>query len=308
MKKRSLITKLALSGVALAATAATLATSTYAWYTKNTSVGTNAIGTTTASTGDASILIKGNKEGATWKQTLVAGDLVLSGNTDNLLPTSYKNAATGETSVTAGWYTKINTAEVTPNKISFSLSLKTVPTSDDVKVKISSITVANTTADADSSTDGIQLPTTENLLTGTAYSGDVLDALAIRVASSSYEDNETLKSGHSNSVLNAAGYSLTPGNGIVTKASTDTHTAATYIDGYTAHTYVNAILAGSVTNTTSDVTNLTDGSVYFYLPANGKALTLTFDIYLDGANAKCFDVLKGQTFTVALGFNTVTEA
>lgn len=308
MKKRSLITKLALSGVALAATAATLATSTYAWYTTNTSVGTNAIGTTTASTGDASILIKGNKEGATWKQTLVAGDLVLSGNTDNLLPTSYKNAATGETSVTAGWYTKTNTAEATPNKISFSLSLKTVPTAHDVKVKISSITVANTTADADGVTPGNQLPTTENLLTGTAYSGDVLDALAIRVASSSYEDSETLESDHSNSVLNAAGYSLAPGNGIVTKASADTHTAATYIDGYTAHTYVNAILADSVKNTTSDVTNLTDGSVYFYLPASGKALTLTFDIYLDGANEKCFDVLKGQTFTVALGFNTVTEA
>ena len=189
--------------------------------------------------------------------------------------------------------------------------MKTVPTSEDVKVAISSITVANTTADANSDKEGVQLPTTENLLTGEAYNGNVLDALAIRVSKTEYETGYKLKDGSTNATLNDAGYSLTPEVGIVKKDSTDVHEAATYItstDADTAHKYVNKIMPNSVTNTTTDVVALTNGLVYFYLPADGKALTLTFDIYLDGANAKCYDVLKGQTFTVSLGFNTVTTA
>lgn len=298
MKKRSLITKLALSGVALAATAATLATSTYAWYTSNSTVEANQITGSSADLGEASVLIKGNADGATWKQKLTSADITISGN--DLKPVTYDN--------TQDKYVDLKNAAIVgdPAVKKFSLYFKTVSTSNDVKLKISSISIANTTADANTSTpDTIDLPSTENLLTGTQYKGDILDSLALRISNISTETGANLDSASTNASLNKAGYSLAPDSGNVSRSSSDKHDLSDlYISGYTAHTYVNAIMGeGTVTKDKTDVAEINDGDVYFYLEKTGKYTKVDFEIYLDGANEKCFDVLKNQSFSFNITFD-----
>ena len=73
------LSKLILSGAAVAACAATLGTSTYAWYTTNTEVSANDIVGASAGVGDASISISGTGNAGTWKNSITYGQTITVG-------------------------------------------------------------------------------------------------------------------------------------------------------------------------------------------------------------------------------------
>lgn len=307
--------KLILSGTALAAVAATGATSTYAWYTTNTEVNANNIIGASAATGDASIFISGTGAAGSWKQTIDydAGEIILSGagvadendpEEGGLTPVTYVAGTTNN------WLNQKGQAVTTPNVINFDLYFKTAPTDDDVKIAIKSVTVENTTTGYAGT--NASLPQFENILTGSSYSVNVLEALALKVGN--YSSTEA-----SNSYVGC--YSLTPG-GIVAAAEDYTHAAGSKISGYTAHEYVNEVMTGEkeatsaqgVTQITSAVASFptfsaTDESIAIAtLPAAGTAVSVPFTVFLNGADVDCFDACKGQTFKFSIQFAIVKEA
>lgn len=227
--------KLIMSGVALAACAATLTSTTYAWYTTNTEVQANNISGATADTGSASVFISGN--GTNWYNKLDASSegtdkITLTGSP--LLPVTLSETGT--------WIDQKSTEVGSPSMRSFTLHFKTAKTDSPVALGIHTITIKNTVA-----TDS--LPEYENLLTGGTYTANCLDSLAFNMVSTTEED------------LYKTGYSLTPGSGCVSAASGYSYSKGTQISDYTAHTYVNAVVPGSVTNTSTLVTTLTADDV-----------------------------------------------
>lgn len=278
MKKRSLITKLALSGVALAATAATLATSTYAWYTTNTSVEANKISGASADSSDASVFISANG-GTNWYQKLDGtsnGNDKITINGSSLLPVTVDTDG--------NWVDQKSASVISPSVYTFTLSFKTSKTSEPVKLGIHSISVENTSGAKQA----------ENILTGEEYKVDILNSLAFKMESGTETD------------LTKTAYSLTPGNGCIGGTVDST---ATGIQGQNAHEYVNAVVAGSVSNTVTKVTNIfADKVVIATLPADGSQIDVKFTIFLDGADVDCYDACKGQTFTVNFNFAVITDS
>lgn len=282
MKKRSLITKLALSGVALAATAATLATSTYAWYTTNTSVEANQISGATADAGEASIFISNTGTDGSWRQKLTGEDEITFSST-KLMPVTLSDGK---------WVDQIG-GEVSGSYVEFALYFKTAATTGNASVNlgIAGITVKNTTK---------EVVKADNLLNGSQYSVDVLKALALQIDSTTSPSTTGASNKH--------GYSLTPGNGCVSKDSTGTdynESPITDPSYKSAHDYANAVVDGSVTQTKSTTTNLAANTVFAVLPGDGKPVSATFRIFLDGADEDCFDACKGQDFMINLTFSVV---
>lgn len=275
--------KLIMSGVALAACAATLTSTTYAWYTTNTEVQANNISGATADTGSASVFISDN--GTNWYNKLDASSegtdkITLAGSP--LLPVTLSSEGK--------WIDQKSEEVASPSMRSFTLHFKTAKTNSPVKLGIHTITIKNAVATA-------SLPTYENLLTGETYTANCLNALAFNMNSTTEAD------------LYKTGYSLTPGSGCVSAASGYTYEEGTKISGYTAHTYVNAVASGSVTNTSTLVTTLTaDDVTIVTLPADGTSKTVTFNIFLDGADEDCFDACKNQNFVVNFSFKVIEQA
>ena len=90
MIKKNLV-KLALSGAALAAVAATLGTSTYAWYTTNPTVSANNIVGASSDTGSSSIFISKDSEAdKDWSASVTFGDTAFA--SASMLPLQYANA------------------------------------------------------------------------------------------------------------------------------------------------------------------------------------------------------------------------
>lgn len=301
MKKRSLITKLALSGVALAATAATLATSTYAWYTTNTSVDANGVTGSSASSGDASIFISKNGT-SNWQQSIsfTADDFenlamipVQLSKTDGSL---YPLTSAGTLSTTAAT-TKVDYLE-------FSLYFKTAATSKNIPLYLQSLTIKNSVS---------KLPEYDNLLNGqtasegkslgisgtdSKYTKDIVNAISYTITSdtteTTYGDNKTFTA-----LDGKTAYNPTAVSGWVTSIK-ETGSATD------AHAYYEAVSNKELVEVqkTEDAIDGVANQLVAVLNKEGTAAKVTFRFYLNGADKDCFDACKGQTFTVDFKFNS----
>lgn len=164
MKKN--LTKLALSGAALAAVAATLGTSTYAWYTTNPTVSANNIVAGTSDTGSSSIFIsKDSDEAKNWSSSVTLTNADFVSADPSLTPLSYATAGQFKSVVTnTGALGAASNPGNSVAQVTLYFKSSKVADNNAQAIYIKSIQVVNTTADADAKTAGRQMPTADNLL------------------------------------------------------------------------------------------------------------------------------------------------
>ncbi len=298
--------KLIMSGVALAACAATLTSTTYAWYTTNTTVEAVGLSASTAATGDASILISRTGNAGTWKQSVSLSDIT----TSSMVPLQYVSdsqalyASDGTTGASTGQY------------ITFDLFFKTTKMSSDsaqVKLGIDDMKVYN---DAASIAD---LPKYENLVNGCGndtsgikqtvgqYQVDAAQCLAMywkNADGNTYTANDNTPASL-DSVLykKASDGSVTASDGTkLTKSTTGLGCTEGVLN---AKTYVETVQGTEVP--ASNVSgNLNLDTQVCTLLGSGASCKVTFFIYLDGGDQMCFDACKGQTFHFDLTFSVIS--
>ena len=296
--------KLIMSAAALAACAATLTSTTYAWYTTNTEVTASGLTAGSASSGDSSILISKTGENNTWMQnitdltaktqaTLVP--LMLDSTDGKLYPVS-------NTVNTEGQITLSTTAATKSSFVEFDLWFKTSATDNNVPIYLKSMTIANTASSID------DLPAFENLNNGkdeaginktaTSYKKDIVDALAFTIQTNS--DSETTYGKNSPFTLLDGKSAYKPIGGWMTSLGTEG-------EATNAHTYYNKLdsnkqLAESISTDNSAV--IDSDKMICVLKNDGTKAHVTFRFYLNGSDVDCFDACKGQNFKLSLSFTS----
>ena len=278
MKFTKLTKKLLLSALSLGLAVVTLTTTTFAWYTSSTEAqaGNGSAGTS-GQTSDSSLMISSDygivedKKTAHWGPTAVIDS---SYSVSNLVPLQYdgefKPLGEEASAVTSGYY-------------EFKLWFKTTGASTSVDVFLKDITITNTSTVK-------EYPT---LLSGdipagcpvTSYYVDVVQALDLVVESDG-----------SAAAYNLSGYM-------------ESYKQTTGFDGETpdAIDYYNAVMPTDLTgsdniNTPLDHANI--GAIDAPVDGVDQVLEVTFTIFLNGWDAYCFDVCRGQSFSVSLDFTT----
>ncbi|MCR5350805.1 MAG: hypothetical protein K6E20_07435 [Acholeplasmatales bacterium] len=345
------LTKLALSGVALAAVAATLGTSTYAWYVANSKAEVSSISGTSNSTASGSLLINKLKvDGSNvaslntaWTNKITATDLAFT-NSPALQPVTRDMSYTS-TSGKTGWHlvdgSAVSAANINNYVGYFLIGIKTT----DANKKTVNMTW------------GIQNDTVTPL-PQTAYVGDDKGAPSGINAGGSFTEDfiYALKFDWHVEELTAAAVTSYVTNGTSTTAESVTTTTArtaykaesfkgltlataynaangnteapapVYKNTFTgikndgnAHTYYKALSDDNRENTgtaaapvygsiiggeTETSTNFAD--ISFNLPDTTKEYVLVVRYWLDGADEQCFDSCIGQTFTMAMKFESTT--
>lgn len=282
--------KLIMSAAALAACAATLTSTTYAWYTANTTVDAKGITGTTAETGSSSIQIaKEKEENKKWSSlvNLESKDIT---NYDKLTPLQYNNDFT---------FTDLKGANSTDGYLSFTLYFRTAKTSKDVPLYLKTFTATNTAenlTDFDNMVyDSKVASNWEKGMDSNApkYSVDAVRCLGLVMDSDSAED------------LKNKSYQVTEGT---LKTETTTTTDADALKYYNAFMATGSSLSKADNTKLVDVTeaNSTSGTALQVgnLDKDGAVTTITFKVYLDGWDKYCFDACKGQTFNFTVSFTS----
>jgi hypothetical protein len=330
------LTKLILSGAAVAAVAATLGTSTYAWYVANDTVKATGIEGASAATSAASIFISRNS--TDWGSEVSLSGNIASGDIDatkytlggvgdpwvrgnNLLPVEYAGVSAGADTFkllgteSSGTYT----AQTTTTSIAdgaakqftlFFRTSKVASAADAPNVYLKSLTITNAATNAGA------LPAADNLnfngdaavggvgTSNSQYKVDIRHALGLTIYSTATGANVGNVNGNTfDPESRTTPYSSTG----VTDGSAD---ALAYYNKYMNTNYTYAMN----TNPKKEIkaSNYTAGTGETVSPINlGKLdytgetyITVTFSIYLDGWDTFCFDACKGQTFGFDLQFTS----
>ena len=312
--KKSRITKLALSGAAVAALAATFSTSTYAWYVSNKVANVNGgTGQTGSAGADGSVLLSwnGTAQNAKWAKDLDFTDTA-NGAPDisgvKLTPVHYD--ATG----TAGFYNldasgakaasalTANSTSDSGSYLSFTIYAKT-ESATPITVR-PSFTINNTTTSLTGLEQLAYVGTADGspVATGTNFVYNCLDALYV-------QQNTTASSGSGNSATEGAVTALT----YVAASKTGVRGTTTIGSGWTAagagnaHTYYNTVsgntLSFGLTPACADAddaqNNVTAGTLSDIVLTT-TPLAITYNIFLDGGDLDCFNSCAGQTISFSL--------
>jgi hypothetical protein len=307
------LTKLALSGVALAAVAATLGTSTYAWYVTNATATANGVQGTAQAGGTGNVLVAQgstantavNDHGAFQQNITMAGsNYGLDGSTtvattasgllpatpgtaaiatDATSPSTYANAITSSSQISSAvWVDKDGHAQASGNYIKFDIwVLSTSKTTINLSYSISNIT-----AQADVKTQLAYASTglPEDVDQGDAFAVNMVDALRMAI------------------VPTGASLATTVSTGLFDVAASASATSATYgsfTTGGSANDYLTAVLGEDCV--TAGVTGVSQSVIPLTVVANQEA-KLTFYMWLEGTDAQCFDSCNGQSFKVDFTF------
>lgn len=286
--------KLIMSAAALAACAATLTSTTYAWYTANTTVDAKGITGTTAETGTSSIQIaKEEGENKKWS-SLVNLELSDITNYNKLTPLQYNSDFT---------FTDLKGAPSTDGYLSFTLYFRTAKTSENVPLYLKTFTATNAAVnltDFDNMVydSGVTSPTWTKGMDSSApkYSVDAVRCLGLVMESTSA------------STLKNNSYQVTEGT---LKTETTTTTNADALKYYNAFMAAESPLSKADNDKLVDVTekNSTAGTPLKVgdLDKDGAVTTITFKVYLDGWDKYCFDACKGQTFNFTVSFTSDSD-
>lgn len=325
MKKRSLITKLALSGVALAATAATLATSTYAWYTTNTDVDANNISGGTAGAADSSIFVSTN--GTDFSQsvdfTVTTGEGGNATTMDTANGSNFATASLKPAQLINGEFKKMDekTSSDASDVLTFYIYFKTAATTSNVPLYLSSVSIQNVKYKNGDKTE-LNDHLTDNLLANTSdkkddqakpaigvdrnygkYAVDVVNALGIMTTTTTAAYAVKTASGS----VEALTKKLDPQSYVKSITSTNVGTA-------NALNYYNEVMNAKLTKKdtvdTLTAVNTAIGSrtQIATLKSDGSVCAVKFDIFLNGWDDYCYDACKGQSFTFNLAFSSVNTA
>lgn len=305
--------KLLLSGVALAACAATLSTTTYAWYVSNSEANATAVGGSTAAAGgDGNILVSKNKEGDATKPAAFQQNISFNGDTTNVkVPTKGLNPVSKDVEAGEGVTALKPTGEnVTPTGW-HSVDLSAVATTDaymtfDIWVlstKATSVTVELTTKNTTAETS-VTKQTCYNasgapadIAQGATFAIDAVEALRMEIDQYNCTDAAgTLPE----SVTNTGVYSV--------KAISKSYSSPSYFTtpgSADAQDYYNALL-GKLPDGGDTQDDPTATFTTITVVAN-KPTKLSFKVWLEGRDSLCFDSCAGQTFTFDFKFTTPTE-
>jgi len=315
------LTKLALSGVALAAVAATLGTSTYAWYISNTTATVSgAQGSTSQASTEGSLYAASPTMYAAgeWGNNVALDPATDYTQNNNLNPVTIANstkttaftpvAPQGWTAPTNGAFVDKEGKEVADSSAVLEFDYYLI-TRGDKPVKIQpKLTITNTTEKVSGKYAGTQtsysannLPTGVESKTGVEFKVDAVYALRVEIT-------------------NDAAYTAVKTGGAEVETSsafaTTVYDAATAFAAYTlktdmvkggkANEYYNSIVDGvnlyGCAAGTGDKTNLykdvaapegTWGA--FYLVPNEET-HISFRIWLEGTDADCYDSCVSQSF------------
>ena len=308
--------KLIMSAAALAACAATLTSTTYAWYTSNTEVSAEKISGNSATSGSDLLLISStfaNNAPTNWNTTVTP---TWTGDLNSLAPVTYSDGNLVSLSYDTG---ALQLVESTNSIAQFDLYFKLSSTTD-AKLYVENLTITNDT--------GENLPIKDILsgnyaalglsATDTSYSVNMLRALKFDFEFTPYtQSGETVTAGKTIEKV------YDPETLFTDAEMKDSLTGKT---GYNAHTYMNAVMSkdwtiaetytdGSIVKngaTGSTGTKDTAWSLGDLLTAGTTAtakqyVKLTVKAYLDGSDLACFDACQGQSFSVSMKFTTAQD-
>jgi len=327
------LSKIAIAGAALAATAATLGTSTYAWYVSNDKVAMDGVtGATAGEEVGANLVISGNEIAATGDSPASWGPKVkltkatdgteytTEGTSSLFLATALDPQSMDESAQTETWKDNEGTDITTKAKfIEFKIWIKN---SKDALLE-PRFGVANTTDSAALKTQTAYnpngLPTGVN--SGDSFTVDAVQALRMEIT----KESVAAYSGAS-STLQYTGDSITKEIFKVAEASYKTNLEDKYATDTTifktggdANEYYKNMKGIAAYNTTgygvTDGAGTSKASVYtnekaewgkFNVKAD-EAIKLTFRIWLEGADKDCWDSCIAQTFAFNLNFAVTKE-
>jgi hypothetical protein len=325
--------KLLSAGFALGATALTLTTSTFAWYTSNNEVSVAPVtGMTSTEADSTSIYIAAAKSYASVSESITASapgakvatigkygkelkasdlTLVNSGATRVLAPVYYASANTYQTMTDVSGENKDTPVYSTDSTAScvyeYVLRFQKPNASASTAVYVSKFEVANTATATDSQQQALA---NDNVAPGVGiaeeglYNVDLLHALKMTVAvtnltsTGQYETTPT--------VLSTTVYDLD---------SFATSSKDVNISTANAVGYYNAVLGTALsapTNYLSDAVSIASASQsasnsassqLFTIPATGY-VEVRFTFWLDGWDEYCYDVCRKQNFSVEMAFST----
>lgn len=295
---KALKRKLFLSVASLAVCAATLVSTTFAWYVSNTTAEVQRVSGSTAGAGtDGNLLVAQDKGPDTTEELLSWGQYIAevtpSVNTQ-LNPTTKATAAASGVEV-GDWVDKegklIAAADAASGQPYLQFEFWVLSTGEQEEVTIE-YTLTNTTTDLTPQKVYNTTGAPSSLALGDTFTSDACRALRMDVFTSTLLDVTTLTP-----IGNAKNIELD-------KAATGYQTKTGCVDTGNAGTYYKQIVnkIGYGTNGTSGAS--TDSGLKawtsFAISPN-TPLKLTFRIWLDGTDVNCFDSCVGQTF--ALKFN-----
>lgn len=267
--KKSRIAKFALLGASAAALAATLSTSTYAWYVSNkTATIDEYTGTTASAVADGSIRISWTGDSESYYKDLSWDDDDADDDHMNALAPAHFVSQAGAT------YTFHDVSEgAEDGYIQFSMYI--IADKDNTTVT-PTITIENKTSS-----------TTLNAIKQIAYNGDcpvdqgksfVCDALDAMYVGLSENDAATKWKAAPTAGKLASGTNASNGK---------------------AHVYYQHLVGALPTNFDSPVST---SSTWSTLTVGTTAKKLTWTIFLDGGDVDCWNSCGGQTFDISLSF------
>lgn len=297
MKK--LTRKLFLSVAALAVCAATLVSTTFAWYVSNqTATATGVTGATAAIDGDGSVFI--SKDGETFLSSVSFTDADFQtgnkagnakGEFDPVTTTDGKaftdvagTAAEGKVLTVNLWLKSSKDLTVTPNLI-----LKNTTTTLPTQTAYQDITKADITEGA--------------VKAGSSFSVDAVQALRMAITAGATETTTTIYDVMSiaKSEKTDSGFTAYAIKGGVAEANLATGTFgedATPLSG--AHLYYAQVMGEAPAKTTPATATTSWANIS--LTAN-TATKLTFTFWLEGADISCYDSCAGQSFQFDFDFS-----
>lgn len=304
---KALKRKLFLSVASLAVCAATLVSTTFAWYTSNTEVESTAVtGATNNQADTSSIYIAAAQTYDEDKSVLTVGTYtsqatpVLVGSSVTLEPVYYNTLDKT--------YKKINTvegSEVTygaENKsdiLEYVLRFRTATPGEATPVYVSNFNISNTTADLPKSV-ALAYGGNTGIDAAGDYAIDLLKAIKMNVTVTDMTDANTLGDESTTTVYDVASFS--------TKASVNctTPNAVGYYNTVTGNSIVlpeeNYDAGTAITSKDSGGT----AKALFTIPTSGY-IEVRFVFYLDGWDDACYDVCRAQTMSIGMSFTTSQE-
>jgi hypothetical protein len=314
------LTKLALSGVALAAVAATLGTSTYAWYVTNSSATVDGIQGAAKAGGLGNVLVAENSSTATSGHGDFVQELTLSSvnitttttGANGLIPahpivgydsTAITTSATAATAAEIGAGTDVTWVDEKGKAIE---SGKTAFIEFDVWVLSTDATTVKFTYAIDNVTDsanlanqiayaGTGLPT--GVSEGDTFNVNILDALRMNVYQTNVTSGDVADGSLVRNIYDVAAAATTTAN----------TSGNTYTSGGTANTYYTAVLGDSSDIIKTELTGVTTKTTDITVKKNTPT-KLNFKIWLEGTDNQCFDSCSGQEFEIVFTFDTSKSA
>jgi len=307
--KKSRIAKLALMGASITALAATLTTSTYAWYVSNKTANVNAVtGQTSAGTSDNTIALSVSGAKNDYHKTISLADF----STD-LAPVLRKNATLDASgNVTAAYYGLNETGSTvvlkdTAESTGWYTYVFFMLASVDCTVA-PVLTVTNTTTNFSTLTQINYSPSTDNKITGAGI-GETFtcDAVAACRISLAVETGTAYGAAADAAYVKGTGTPVEYTSALTAAATgytapTATGYGSTHATGG-AHNYYNFMTGKTLADATKVVYGATGATALGQLSLTaGIPVRLYYSVWLDGAMDNCFNACQGQSLSIAFDY------